>query len=93
MGIKVDPRVYPVPKELLNNPKLRAYFEDLERFLHDLWVRSGAGEDLTATASTFIKRGIEPVLIQQINSVDDLTWDTDSFSWDSEEFTFDQDET
>lgn len=45
MGIRVDPFLIPVPKHFLINKEDRAYFEYLNRFLHDLWVRTGGGND------------------------------------------------
>ena len=44
----VDPRVALIPKELLENKDVRLYFEDLERFLHDMWFGSGGGDDAVA---------------------------------------------
>ena len=43
---KVDPFLHPIPKELLKDPATRAFFEYLIRFLHDLWKRTGGGNDL-----------------------------------------------
>jgi len=42
----VDPRLEQIPDGLLENKDFRDYFEGLERFLHDLWVRTGGGVDL-----------------------------------------------
>ena len=42
---EVDPRLGQIPKELLKDREVRLYFEDLERFLHDSWVRTGGGND------------------------------------------------
>ena len=46
----VDPFVYPIPKELQNDREVRAYFEYLNRFLHDIWVRTGGSSDAIASA-------------------------------------------
>lgn len=46
MMVRVDPFLHPIPKELLKNPATRAFFEYLIRFLHDLWKRTGGGNDL-----------------------------------------------
>lgn len=48
----VDPRLQQIPKQLLADFDLRVYFEELERFLHDLWVRTGAGDDAISNQST-----------------------------------------
>ena len=45
---QVDPFLLPIPKQLLKDAETRAYFEYMSRFLHDLWVRSGAGNDFIA---------------------------------------------
>ena len=42
----VDPRLQRIPKQLLEDRNVRIYFEELERFLHDLWVRTGGGNDI-----------------------------------------------
>jgi len=42
----VDPRLQRIPKDLLKDRDIRNYFEELERFLHDLWVRTGGGNDI-----------------------------------------------
>ena len=41
----VDPRLQRIPKQLLESREVRGYFEELERFLHDLWIRTGGGND------------------------------------------------
>ena len=41
----VDPRLQRIPNQLTKERDVRLYFEDLERFLHDLWVRTGGGND------------------------------------------------
>lgn len=43
---RVDPFLHPIPRELLKNPETRAFFEYLVRFLHDIWKRTGGGNDL-----------------------------------------------
>lgn len=49
---QVDPRLQQIPKTFLSDFGLRTYFEELERFLHDLWVRTGAGNDIVADNET-----------------------------------------
>ena len=48
---QVDPFLLPIPKALLKDAEVRSYFEYMSRFLHDLWVRSGAGDDFVADQS------------------------------------------
>ena len=42
---KVDPFVAPIPRKFLNDPELRPFFEYLNRHLHDMFIRSGGGDD------------------------------------------------
>lgn len=44
---RVDPYVANIPKKILMDPdrEYLGYFEYLNRFLHDLWIRSGGGTD------------------------------------------------
>ncbi len=42
---KVDPFVAPIPSKFLNDPELRPFFEYLNRFLHDIFIRTGGGDD------------------------------------------------
>lgn len=42
---QVDPFIQPIPKKILQDPEVRDYFQYLHRFLHDLWVRTGGGDD------------------------------------------------
>ena len=43
---KVDPFVIPIPRAMHEDPEVRFYHEYLNKFLHDLWVRTGGGDDL-----------------------------------------------
>lgn len=45
----VDPFIIELPLKIVNDPELRPYFEYLNRFLHDTWVRTGGGVDLFET--------------------------------------------
>ena len=50
MVTKVDPFLHPVPPELLQNRETREFFEYFVRWAHDMWVRSGGGNDDIANA-------------------------------------------
>ena len=50
MVTQVDPFIIPIPRSLLSNPETRHYFEYLNRFLHDLWLRTGGGDDSIASS-------------------------------------------
>jgi len=41
----VDPFIQPIPEIFASDPVLRAYWEYLHRFLHDIWIRTGGGDD------------------------------------------------
>ena len=41
----VDPFVIPIPRALQEDPEVRFYHEYLNKFLHDLWIRTGGGND------------------------------------------------
>jgi hypothetical protein len=49
---RVDPFVIPLPRKLANDPEIAPWFSYLQKFLHDLWQRTGAGEDLVGDAVT-----------------------------------------
>lgn len=42
---EVDPFIQPIPKQFQNDRELRAWTEYLHRFLHDIWIRTGGGDD------------------------------------------------
>lgn len=42
---KLDPFTAQIPAKFLNDPELRPFFEYLNRFLHDLFIRTGGGDD------------------------------------------------
>jgi hypothetical protein len=49
---RVDPFVIPLPRKLARDTELGPYFAYTQRFLHDLWQRTGAGTDLVDGAVT-----------------------------------------
>ena len=62
----VDPFVIRWPKKWESDPELRDVLRYLNRFLHDLWIRTGGGPDL-------IEEGLEAIedLQDQINVIND----------------------
>ena len=52
MAIAVDPYLQKIPSKIQQDPELKAYFEFLERYLRDLWVRTGGGQDNIAQGKT-----------------------------------------
>lgn len=47
----VDPFVIQWPKKWLDDPEIRPVIEYLNRFLHDLFIRTGGGDDLIEEAA------------------------------------------
>ncbi len=90
----VDPFVAQIPRKFLEDPELRPFFEYLNRFLHDMFIRTGGGEDVIENSQVFNKKSLAGItdLDQRIGSGDFLTWDETGFSWDQDNLTIDQDE-
>jgi hypothetical protein len=92
---KVDPFVAPIPRKFLNDPELRPFFEYLNRFLHDLVIRTGGGTDaieaneepVIATAFAQLK-----VLNERLGSGEFLTADTTGWTADTTIFWADETE-
>lgn len=42
---KVDPFVIPLPQKLAGDPELAPFFRYLSKWNHDMWQRTGAGND------------------------------------------------
>ena len=55
---KVDPFVYPIPKELTKDKETRDFFEYLVRWAHDIWVRTGGGSDTIEDTEDSINHSI-----------------------------------
>lgn len=89
---KVDPRLEQIPKALQQDSEQRKYFENLERFLHDLWVRSGGATDTLTLVSSDTNRKADTLLYAVLDRVslgDSLTVDTTGFTADNDNFTAD----
>lgn len=48
----VDPFIHPIPRKIQSDPELRPFFEYFVRWAHDMWKRSGGGDDLISDADT-----------------------------------------
>lgn len=91
----VDPRLGQIPEALQRDPLVRAYFEELERFWHDLWVKVGAGSDPISLLSSESNRKTDTLLVAVLDKVslgDPLTSDTTGFTVDSTILFADMDE-
>ncbi len=95
MATRVDPFVHPLPPSLQKDAETRKYFEYLNRWAHDMWVRSGAGTDTLSAASSDVNRKADTLLYAVLDKVslgDDLTTDTTGFTTDNTNFTTDMTE-
>lgn len=95
MAIKVDPFVIPIPPSLNKEPETRKYFEYLNRWAHDMWVRSGGGTDTISIVTSESNRKADTLLYSVLDKVslgDDLTCDTTGFTADNTNFTVDMTE-
>lgn len=91
MANEVDPRLGQIPEALQKDPIIRRYFEDLERFWHDMWVKVGAGTDPISLLENDNNRKSDTLLIALLDKVslgDPVTIDTTGFTIDTtEQFT------
>ena len=90
----VDPFVIQWPRKWLDDPEVEPVVYYLNKFLHDMFIRTGGGTDEIAESiktPVEVQADIENIR-QRLGSGDPLTWDCDSFTWDSTEFSFDMDE-
>lgn len=45
---QVDPFQYPIPESLKKDPQTLAYFDYLNKWCHQIWLRTGGSEDFVA---------------------------------------------
>ena len=82
-----------MPPQFKDDSTLRAYFEERDRVLLQLWFRSGGATDLIQQSSDPVETlSLIANINERLGSEQFLTWDSDSFTWDSDQFTFDMDE-
>jgi hypothetical protein len=93
MATKVDPFVIPIPPSLNKDPETRKYFEYLNRWAHDMWIRSGGGTDAVSVIGSESNRKADTLLYSVLDKVqlgDLLTSDTTAFTVDSTKLFSDQ---
>jgi len=86
MANRVDPRIEQIPKAFLEKEDSRNYFENLERFLHDVYVKLGAGSDPIAATESDSNRKADTLLYAVLDKVslgDPVTIDTTGFTVDT----------
>lgn len=72
---QVDPFVHRIPSAFLKDPEIRSYFEFTNQVIHDLWVRSGGGDDslLEVESESSTTRSKVVALVADLGSqIDDL---------------------
>lgn len=90
----IDPRVVQIPRELQETFDKRVYFEELERFLHDVWQNLQGGSAIPSIASE-VNRKADTLLYAVLDKVslgDPITVDTTGFTADNAHFTCDMTE-
>lgn len=80
MATRVDPFLIPIPKKILEDKELRDFFEYQNRFLHDLWFRTGGGTDLIAESQIgeLYEPGIQTSNAEEI--IEELDADAELFA-------------
>ena len=91
---RIDPRLDQIPRELQDTFDKRVYFEELERFLHDVWQNLQGGSAIP-TITSAVNRKADTLLYAVLDKVslgDPVTVDTTGFLADSTIFTCDMSE-
>lgn len=81
----IDPRLVQIPKELQDTFDKRVYFEELERFLHDVFENLKGGAAIPAISSD-VNRKADTLLyfvLDKVNLGDPLTVDDTGFTVDT----------
>jgi hypothetical protein len=82
-----------IPPELRKDRVMRAYFEQQNTILFQLWNKLGGNTDPIADLANFSSNGNssqDQWLQKQINGLPVFTMDTTGFTMDSTEFTMDK---
>ena len=93
--VAVSPPPYIVlPKEFLDDPEKREYFQQQNFIIYQLWKRTGGSEDnIAALANSGPSLSSRLITLEQrIGSGDALTSDETGFTVDLTIFSVDQDE-
>jgi hypothetical protein len=89
---KVDPFVAPIPRPWAEDPEVEPFARYLNRFLHDIWIRTGGGTDIINGTPDISANPLLANLVNKSTSGDALTFDTTGFTWDSSVIFFDETE-
>lgn len=90
----IDPRVDQIPRDLQDTFEKRVYFENLERFLHDVWQNLQGGTAIPSISSEVNRKAdtLLYALLDKVSLGDPVTVDTTGFTSDSTIFTCDMSE-
>ena len=82
-----------IPKDFLANKEQRAFFQQQNTILFQLWQKLGGASDPISELANFSTNGFSSqvqFLQQQIDGLPEFTIDTEGFTFDSTEITFDK---
>jgi hypothetical protein len=82
-----------IPREFLVNKEQRAFFQQQNTILFQLWQKLGGASDPITDLANFSTNGNSSQvqwLQQQIDGLPEFTIDTSGFTFDSTEITFDK---
>jgi hypothetical protein len=82
-----------IPPEFLKDRVTRAFFEQQNTVIFQLWNKLGGNNDPIADLSNFSTSGFSPQaqwLQQQIDGLPEFTMETTGFTMDSTEWTMDK---
>ena len=91
---KVDPFVIQWPRQWMEDPEIRPVIEYLNRFLHDLFIRTGGGSDLVEESARFNPKTLAALneIRERLGSGDALTSDETGFTVDLDTLSVDMTE-
>jgi len=92
---KVDPFVIQWPRKWMEDNEIRPVIEYLNRYLHDLFIRTGGGSDLIDDSQEQVITALGAQLkelSERVGSGEALTVDTTSWTVDSTNFYVDETE-
>ena len=69
---KVDPFVVRWPNVWIQDPQIRPVVQYLDRFLHDLWIRSGGGTDTVTSIEQPEEGALSTEALERIDSLEQI---------------------
>jgi hypothetical protein len=85
-SVKVNPPPFlRLPKAFIDDREVRAFIEQQNTILFQLWRKTGGNSDLTINSTTIVNSGYSSqiqFLQQQLNGLPEFTIDTSGFTTD-----------